>query len=280
MSTDKARYRCCGSLPQTWAALTIFALTVIFMSLMQLYADSLPNYEPLELQDFGFKVIPYLGDTFKWMNMSFWDSLADVWVAISLFIYVVLNVLKYRKKDKNGKNVWIPLFYDRQLAFRRFLLIISLVYFCRALTIADTRYPGLVHSPDRYKPTVWIWGALLMMEGVRATGTDFMFSGHTALWIVTASMVSKYTDYKWGAVVYWIFNGVGIVSLLALEEHYLADIVVSIIISKLVYWAYHLFFEWPLDKEALKQDVKQRGVVGFYARFYKNMLWLDGNRYK
>lgn len=235
------------------------------MSLMQLYADSLPNYEPLELQDFGFKIVPYLGDTFKWMNMSFWNSLADVWVVVSVFIFFIINIATLQ---------------PRQLAFRRFLLIISLVYFCRALTIADTRYPGLVHSPDRYRPTVWIWGALLMMVGVRATGTDFMFSGHTALWIVTASMVSKYTNYKWGAVVYWIFNSVGIVSLLALEEHYLADIVVSIIISKLVYWAYHLFFEWPLDKEALKQNVKQRGIVGFYARFYKNMLWLDGARYK
>ena len=249
---------------------------------MQLYADSLPNYAQncMQLQDFGFKVVPYLGDVFKWMNMTLWSSLSDIWVLVSVFIYVVLNTLKYPKKDKNGKYVWIPLFYDRQLAFRRFLLIQSIVYFLRALTIPDTRYPGLIHSPERYKPTVWIWGAMLMMVGIRATGTDFMFSGHTALWVVTASMVSKYTNYKWGAVVYWIFNALGIISLLSLEEHYLADIVVSIIISKLVFWAYHLFFDWPLDKETLANNIKEKGAVGFYARFYKNMLWLDGKRYK
>lgn len=243
------------------------------MSYMQLYPDSLPDYpdECMQLQDFGFKVVPYLGDTFRWMNMTFWSSLSDVWVIVSVVTYLVINVYKFRGKT---------LFFDRQLAFRRFMLILSIVYFLRAIIIPDTRYPGLIHTPERYNPDTWILGAILMMSGIKATGTDFMFSGHTAIWVLTASMVSKYTDYKWGAVVFWIFNGIGVISLMSLEMHYLADIVVSIAITKLVFWCYHLFFDWPINAAEIEKDTIKQGVEGFYARFYKNMLWLDGKRYK
>lgn len=240
---------------------------------MQLYPDSLPDYpaECMQLRDFGFKVVPYLGDTFRWMNMTFWSSLSDVWVMASVLIYLAINVFKWKSKT---------LFSDRQLTFRRFILIITIVYFLRAILIADTRYPGLTHSPERYNPDNWILGAMLMMVGIKATGTDLMFSGHTAIWVITASMVSKYTDYKWGAVVFWIFNGVGIVSLMSLEMHYLADIVASIVISKLVFWCYHLFFDWPTNIEEVKNNARKSGAEGFYARFYRRMLWLDGKGYK
>jgi PAP2 superfamily C-terminal len=255
---------------QTLIALTILLCTALFMMFMQLYTDSIEDYpaECGELIDFGFKVFPY------WSNVSW---LADVWVIVSIVIFVVFTLA-----------------ISSELALRRFMLILACLFFCRALIVPTTRYPGLPINANRYRPDNWLAGAILVLIGVHQTATDMLFSGHTANWILTASMMSRYSNYQWYAVVFWIFNICGIVSLIFLREHYLSDIITGVIVSKLAFWAYHLFLDseymryWvpgvylisytgepvTINGERVQTTVQGKTTVG-YTRLYWWLRWLD-----
>lgn len=242
------------------------------MMFMQLYSDSIPDYpgECGTLIDFGFKVFPYFS------NISW---LADVWVVVSIAIFIFFALLQ----RKGG------------LVLRRFFWLLSIIFLFRALIVPVTRYPGLPINTNRYRPDNWLAGAILVLVGVHQTATDMLFSGHTANWVLTASMISRYSNYSWYAVVFWIFNLCGIISLLFLREHYLSDILTGFIITKLVFWCYHLFFDseymrfWvpglqlvvpsgdPVTINGKKVDTfRPKKNTAFYTKLYLWLQWLDG----
>lgn len=198
------------------------------MAILQLYPDSLEDYprECAPLKDLGFQIIPYLG--VNWSSGTDFNSLADIWVIISLitFFVVMTFLLQYP-----------------QLILRRWFWIMSLIFVMRALLVVSTRYPRLPYKAIDYHPSSWWAGALLIISGVRATATDMMFSGHTANWIISASFMSRYSHYGLFSILFWIFNILGILSLIAVREHYTADILVAVFLAKFTFWAYHLFFD-------------------------------------
>lgn len=239
------------------------------MMIMQIYSDSIPDYagDCGKLVDLGFKVLPRITGV---------DWLADVWVLVSLLIFVVFAIA------------------TSELALRRFLWILSIVFFFRALILPDTRYPGLPIDTDRYRPDNWLVGALLILAGRHKTATDMMFSGHTANWTLTALLMNRYTNYHWLAVVFSIFNLGGVLVLNMLEEHYLSDIVTGFIVTTLTYLSYHLFFDslymqyWTPGYRIVTNDKSvivngkrvQTWVPGVTSRWYHNvykwLAWLDG----
>ena len=199
----------------------------------QIYADSLPDYpaECSRWMDLGWRIVPYLGVT--WFSGTDLNSLADIWIIVSLvsFFAIVLFV-----------------FYRPQLIVRRFLFIYSAVFAFRALTVMATGYARLPYRSDPFRPTNPAWGALLIMAGVRTTAKDLMFSGHTAGWILTASMISRYSHHTVLSVMYWLFNIAGILVLDGVREHTTADILVAVLITRLAYSNYHLW----LDSEHIR----------------------------
>jgi hypothetical protein len=236
------------------------------MSFMQIYSDSLPDYpaDCTPLRDFAFRALPNLRTALSWMSSSFYASAADVWVIVSIVLFILVSLFQKRP----------------QLIFRRFMWIMSFIFLLRALIVPATRYPGLPEYADRYRPSNWLAGALLIIAGVHQTSTDMLFSGHTANWIITACMVARYTRYGVGSILFWIFNVAGIFILLALQEHYLTDVLTAVVIASLTFTLYHVAFDskylrfWHPGLK-LEFDDKKKSKT-FYARYYAWARWLDG----
>lgn len=240
------------------------------MSFIQLYNDSLPDYpaDCSPLQDFGFKVIPFTPEL-NWNDSVVGGSIADIHVIVSIFLFLVCITF---------------LLDNKQLVLRRWLWIMSIMFFLRTLVTPDTRYPALPFDLARYRPDNWLWGAMLIVAGLHKTATDMLFSGHTSNWIIAASMLSRYSNYSVLSWWFWVWTILGIISLLAVREHYLADVVTAIIVSKLVFWVYHFFFDshyWQYfgynppqlksDKELQLDLIEERR----WYRFVKFLRWLD-----
>lgn len=213
------------------------------MAMVQLYGDSLPNYDQVckPLRDLGFDVIPELGA--DWGGDTNYSNIADIWILVSYVSFVIITIFLLPRPA---------------LIATRFCWIMSLNFMLRTLTIAVTRYPRLPFVVDNYHPSNILWGALLVVIGAKTTATDMMFSGHTLGFITTASFVSRYTQYGVFSVLFWIFNVLGILSLLSVREHYTADVLVAIIVAKFVFWSYHLY----LDSEYRRFSVPGLELIG------------------
>ena len=209
---------------QTLLVIAGFFIVVVFQNISQQYPDSLPEYPSVcqDLHDVGFKIIPYFGLD--------WKNLADIWIIASLGIAIITFFFLKRS----------------QLIFRRFFITYGSVFLLRALTVFVTVYPRLPYetSANFHAPGGnFLWGSLLILSGVRTTAKDMMFSGHTSGFILTASFVGRYCENRVFSVLYWIFNILGAISLIAVREHYTADIVVAVIVTRFVFVNYHLWLD-------------------------------------
>lgn len=227
MEKDKKRLRnSCHFKFQTLLAIIWFFFCLIVNIFAQLYSDQLPNYpDAFELQDLGFKILPDL--------MS--PELADTINIVSIALFFVIILFGTKRP---------------QLIIRRFLFIWGTGFLLRALIVGDTRYP---RSPNfkgpNYIPSNIVVGALSVLVGANSTITDFMYSGHTIAWILTALMVQRYTNRGIISGLFWILNIIGILGLISSKMHYTSDVVVSIVVALSLFLIYHLF----LDKRYLQR---------------------------
>lgn len=227
----KKKHSCgCPWLPQTWVVLAGFFIVVLLQNMAQQYPDSQPEYpeECQNLSDLGFDIIPFLGVTWLSESGTDFNSIADVWILASLATAALL---------------FLFVFARTQLIFRRFFICYGTVFLFRGLTVMATVYPRLPFKSNNFVSDNVLWGALLILSGVRTTARDMMFSGHTAGFILSASFVGRYTNSSILRFFYWVFNALGVVALIAVREHYTADVIVSIIVARLVFVNYHLWLD-------------------------------------
>jgi len=204
------------------------------MAMVQLYGDSLPNYNAVcrPLQDLGFKIIPQLGLDWGGGDTDY-SNVADIWILVAYVSFFLIVLF---------------LIHNPLLVTRRFFWVMTGNFVLRTLVVGVTRYPRLPFALGNYHPTNFLWGAILVVAGARTTATDIMFSGHTLGFITCASFVSRYMKHSLFSVFYWLFCAIGILSLLAVREHYTADVIVSLFIARLMFSNYHLF----LDSEYIR----------------------------
>jgi hypothetical protein len=200
------------------------------MAMAQLYSDSLPTTLPLE--DLGFKILPEARHL-VWSTTCFYATIADVWIAVTYVTFAL---------------VLVPFLTDTPWTCKtRFTWCLTAVYALRAITLLCTRYPRFpgVNGPYVLPGADIPWGAILIILGVRTTQTDYMFSGHAVGWALTAMFFWHYRRPKSAvatvvAVVFWAFNVTGMFLLIAVREHYTADVVVAVTVATLVFNVYHL----------------------------------------
>jgi len=196
------------------------------MALMQLWIESHPVEtggpgQNCTLFDTGQFIIG--GPALQFMSQGFFSSAADIWVLVSVV----------------GFFFWLGIdFSHPEREFGRFFLCWGAIYFQRALAIGATRYP-LLADAEAYVPENPILGAVLITFGVMKTYSDFMFSGHTATWVVTAFFVHRYANHRFLALVYVVFNCVGPFLLILVEEHYTADVIIGWLIGLWTVVIYH-----------------------------------------
>ena len=204
--------------------ITGFLVIILLHNLAQQYPDSQPSYpaECQTLSDLGFDIIPFIP----------LNNLADIWIAVSLLTASLLFLFVFERS---------------QLIFRRFFICYGTMFIFRAFTVMSTIYPRLPFQIEGFVANGGVlgsmWGSMLILMGVRTTARDMMFSGHTVGFIMSALFVSRYTRSSFFRVLYWIFNICGVLALIAVREHYSADVIVAIIITKYVFEAYHLWMD-------------------------------------
>lgn len=205
------------------AVLAIFFIVILSMALVQLWIESHEvEGQGCKLFDTGQFIIGNATVTF--MSTSGFSSIADIWVAISVIMFFF----------------WLGLdFSHPEREFGRFFLVWGLVYLQRAFTVGATRYP-LLAGNQPYVPPNPVLGALLITIGIMKTYSDFMFSGHTATWVITGFFIFRYAHNRFLAWLYIAFNCVGPFLLVLVEEHYLADVIVGALIGTWTFVAYHL----------------------------------------
>lgn len=222
--------------------LAIFIGIICSMALLQLWIESHEvkgkNCELFDTGQFLFGV-----NAVKFMSGTGFSSIADIWVLVSVAGFFFWLGLDFRYPERE---------------FGRFFLVWGMIYLQRAITIGATRYP-LLNGNVPYVPKNPILGALLVTVGVMKTYSDFMFSGHTATWVVTAFFVCRYAHNRFLAWLYVVFNCVGPFLLIVVKEHYLADVLVGALVGLWTVVGYHLIH----DDEFLAPF---RGVWNVYLR--------------
>lgn len=199
-----------------------------FMAMAQLRSDSLPA-----LSDLGFGWLRPLREL-VWPSTSYYTSIADVWAACSYlgFLFVLLPVA--------CQKPWAT-----KIAFHWCL---AALYAMRTISLLATVYPQTSlpnppNAPYADVPSIPL-AAVLVILGVRSTLTDYMFSGHTCVWVLTAIFLWQYrkpgAEYTALAMLFWAFNATGIVLLIGVRTHYSADVVIAVFLTILVATLYYV----------------------------------------
>ena len=217
------------------------------MAMAQLRSDSLAEYSNVctPLQDLGFSWIPEARHL-VWQTTTFYANIADVWIVVTYVLFTLVLVPFCTTTPWKCKT--------------RFTWCLTFTFVLRTLTLLCTRYPkfpGVNAAYTLSSSAEYPWAAVLILLGVRTTQTDYMFSGHVVGWTLTALFYWRYKLTATGVgtvvgVVFWLFNVTGILLLIAVREHYTADVVVAAAVAGLTYHVYHL---------ALMVDSKKGGFI-------------------
>jgi PAP2 superfamily protein len=241
-----------------------FVCCLYVMALLQIYSDyRAQDYPPNSLViDTGFDIIPRVDV----------NSLSDYWVIASIFLF------------------FLRMFFTGhiQLITRRWLLVQGTLYLFRGFTVAVTTFPVPPESggtPPLYLPSNPFLGALLILLGQEKTASDLIYSGHTTIWTTTAEFWIYYTREASGAAasVYYIFNALGILSLIATRAHQTVDVVLAFAIAKLFVFVYHVVVVLlrcdPLYSWLITLDNAPTCSHKIYKHILKRFDWKHANRW-
>lgn len=220
-------YDCFGVEGRTWLTIGRFLLIVYIMMLVQQWVDSRPrtNNDQCEIGDTLFFIIPDLPRITGDMVSA---SVADFWMVIHIVTFFL----------------WIAVTSpNRQLWVRRWFTLWGNGYGLRALVVGLTwYYAPAFKDHEGYVSSNPFYGALVMLAQVRSSLTDLMFSGHTLTFVLSARFVYYYGVSIMFRSFYVISAIFGPILLIAVREHYSADVGVAAIVAYLVFEVYHLWY--------------------------------------
>ena len=204
------------------------AIVLYFMAMAQLRCDAITPYN--EIYDLLHRdVLPDLRSSLTWSTTTFFASLVDIWVLCSYLSFILMCV-----------------FWLGSAARRRFAICLCALYIFRTLTLLATRYPQAVTTfvnPPYVAPNIGLSGFLVMI-GARVSQLDYMFSGHTSVWMLATLFVCYYGSRRFAGWLYGLFNLAGVILLLCLRMHYTADVLIAVFLGTFVFYTYHLAIDY------------------------------------
>ncbi|ODN03753.1 Phosphatidylcholine:ceramide cholinephosphotransferase 2 [Orchesella cincta] len=173
----------------------------------------------------------------RWLN-----DLSDIIVIICTLTSAVLII--------SHKHRWI-------LA-RRVFVLLSLLYSMRSVTMYATVLPlanDHVYCSPKLNSTSFgetMWAATREVLGLMAAGGlgfmgkktlcgDYIFSGHTIIFMMTYLLIREYTP-KELVTLHWVSyltSWIGIVGLLISHGHYTIDVIIGYYATTRLFWIYH-----------------------------------------
>ncbi|KAJ2352539.1 hypothetical protein IWW50_006303 [Coemansia erecta] len=260
-----------GLLALAWAVLMV---VVVWMALCQEWSDMrwLSKNAHFNRHNIGFWKIKH--SQYKMLDDIVLEHLPHVtqrWVTDALVNSAALIMVLGGMLMARG---WPA----RATFLRRIAWMMAILYFLRSITISVTTLPPSVHS---CVPMVarnandWARIVPMMISGQLSGCTDKVFSGHTAVLMISFLFWTRYARH-WAFVAYSLVHTVvGIASVLAVRLHYTVDVVIAIMLTYLVHKVYYLLLESAVRQRALKlpHSFLQPGRTGYMLA---NRRWASG----
>uniref|UniRef100_A0A183GRG4 PAP2_C domain-containing protein n=2 Tax=Heligmosomoides polygyrus TaxID=6339 RepID=A0A183GRG4_HELPZ len=183
----------------------------------------------------------------------------------------------------------------RWIVFRRLMMVGSLLYLMRCVTMIVTQVP--VADPNflcapKYGENATFWNVVLrglkMVSGVglnvRGKYTlcgDYIYSGHTIVLVISALFIGEYSPRRWRILhmFFWVVALVGVIFLVISRGHYTLDVILSYFICTRVFWNYHTMVAHPTMRVIIAKlddyDIKENTLIKYcyiICRFVYNLI--------
>jgi len=143
------------------------------------------------------------------------------------------------------------------IVFRRFLIIHSFLFLCRALCLLGTQLPNPYTgypTDHKYEGNIF-YEAFLVNLRYKITRTDVFYSGHTVSMTCIALMVEYYHSnskfQKVLSIVVWVITLFTLYMIVAVKFHYTIDVVVAFQLTIFTWKIYHMATESHMVRQSL-----------------------------
>ncbi|VDM54609.1 unnamed protein product [Angiostrongylus costaricensis] len=188
--------------------------------------------------------------------------LPDITFSLVTYYRNGLKICEYIMLSSFASVLLLMLFHrHRWIMFRRLMMVGSLLYLMRCITMIVTQVPvadpNFLCSPKFGKNgTFWeivlrglkmVAGIGLNVSGKDTLCGDYIYSGHTIVLVVSALFIGEYSPRRWRILhaFYWLVAFVGVVFLVISRGHYTLDVILSYFICTRVFWSYHTMVAHP-----------------------------------
>ncbi|CAD5227204.1 unnamed protein product [Bursaphelenchus xylophilus] len=238
---------------------TVLALLLLFVAgcsndlVLSYIHDFVPETDPLP--DVVFAHTPYKPGLLK----------VSEYLMLSSFAGMLLMTLLHRHR-------WIVL--------RRIATIGSLLYFGRCVTmfvtqvpVADQNYycsPKLSGENRTIGAIVLralrvLSGVGLSINGKHTLCGDYIYSGHTVVFVTCYLFIREYSPRRWKLLHYTsaLASTVGVICVVISRGHYTVDVILAYWISTRVFWQYHTMAAFSVLRDGRNENNHLMKVIWF-----------------
>jgi len=142
------------------------------------------------------------------------------------------------------------------IVFRRFLMIHSFLFLCRACCLLGTQLPNPYQGyPNQEWGTNLFYEALLVNLRYKVTRTDVFYSGHTVSMTCFALMIEYYHSntliQRCLSTLVWIITLATLYMIIAVKFHYTIDVIIAFQLTIFTWKLYHMATESHLVRQSL-----------------------------
>jgi len=198
------------------------------------------------LYDHIFTLLPDLSALRGW--------LPDLFLQILLFTTIFATMIFPARKRIEFQGI---------IVLRRFLWILTFLYFFRMCSFLVTTVPNPVHDcVPKYPqdPTAYLFLIGKMATGKISACTDNIYSGHTTLATLLFFTSITYSGRWWFSIWAFLFFSSVLITILLTRLHYTVDVLIALFMTAFVFCTYHFLLVLYLDSQLLRR----RGITPEY----------------
>lgn len=230
--------------------------------------ESMPDYPPLP--DFFLDSISYMS----------WGLDYSEYLLVTCLVSAVVVILFHS---------------HRMIILRRCCFCLGLLYMYRSMTVFVTSIPKSnpnYYCAEKYNGSLpfkeFVSRVLKIVAGGGFSFShkqvycgDFIFSGHTMMFVMSFLVIKEYTPKSW-FILHWlssITSITGIILLLVGRGHYTVDVVIAYILVTRLWWGYHTLANCRIMFKTKGNVLRKVWWFRIFGYFEGNVAGIVPNRY-